>query len=159
MDESGVNLAMTRRLGRAPRGERVGGTLPQNYGANLTMMAARSRRGLGATVTMEGATDTDAFQAYVEQLLGPTLRPGDMVVLGNVSAHTIARVRDALESRAARVVDLPPASPGLSPSAQGRSKVKTSLRTAQARTREALEAGTQQALTTITTADARRGFT
>src|SRR5918997_532044 len=60
MDESGVNLAMTRRFGRAPRGERVGGTLPQNYGANLTMMAARSRRGLGATVTMEGATDTDA---------------------------------------------------------------------------------------------------
>lgn len=158
-DESGVNIAMTRRFGRAPRGERVVGTVPQNYGANLTMLAALSLHGIDATMTLEGATATEVFQAYVEQILGPTLRPGDMVVLDNLSAHKIARIRDAMESRGAQVIYLPPYSPDLSPIEQGWSKIKTFLRTAQARTREALEAGIQQALTTITPADARSWFT
>ena len=159
IDESGVNIAMTRRVGRAPRGERVVGTGPQNYGANLTMIAALSLHGIDATMTIEGAADTDVFQAYGEQILGPTLRPGDIVVLDNLSAHKIARIRDAMESRGARVIYLPPYSPDLSPIEQGWSKIKTFLRTAHARTREALEAGIQQALTTITTADARSWFT
>ena len=74
VDESGVNLAMTRRFGRAPRGERVIGAVPQNYGANLTLIAALSLHGIEAVMTIEGATDAEVFHAYAEQVLGPTLR-------------------------------------------------------------------------------------
>jgi DDE superfamily endonuclease len=87
VDESGVNLAMTRRFGRAPRGERVIGAVPQNYGANLTMIAALGLHGIEAVMTIEGATDAEVFHAYTEQVLSPTLRPGDIVVLDHLSAH------------------------------------------------------------------------
>jgi transposase len=150
---------MTRRFGRAPRGERVVGTVPQHSGANLTMIAALSLHGIDATMTIEGATDTDVFQAYVEQILGPTLRPGDIVVLDNLRAHKVARIREAIESRGAQLIYLPPYSPDLAPIEQCWSKIKTFLRTAQARTRQALEAAIQQALTTITAEDARSWFT
>jgi hypothetical protein len=84
---------MTRRFGRAPRGERVIGAVPQNYGANLTMIAALSLHGIEAVMTIEGATDAEVFQVYTEQVLGPTLHPGDIVVLDNLSAHKLAPIR------------------------------------------------------------------
>jgi transposase len=159
VDESGVNLAMTRRFGRAPRGERVIGAVPQNYGANLTIIAALSLHGIEAVMMIEGATDAEVFHAYAEQVLGPTLRPGDIVVLDNLSAHKIAPIREAIEGRGARLFYLPPYSPDLAPIEQAWSKIKTFLRAAQARTREALERAIQQALTTITPADAHAWFT
>jgi hypothetical protein len=76
LDESGVNLAMTRRYGRAPRGERVVGTVPQNYGANVTMLAALGSHGVEAVMTIDGATDAEVFRVDVAQVLRPTLRPG-----------------------------------------------------------------------------------
>jgi transposase len=154
IDESGVNLAMTRRFGRAPRGERVIGAVPQNYGANLTMMAALSLHGIEAVMTIEGATDAEVLHAYTEQVLGPTLRPGDIVVLANLSAHKMAAIREVIEERGARLLYLPPYSPDLAPIEQAWSKLKTFLRAAKARTREALEMAIQQALTTINAADA-----
>ena len=159
LDESGITLAMTRRFGRAPRGERVVGTVPQNDGAHLTMIAALSRHGIDATMTREGATDTDVLQADVEHILGPTLRSGDIVVLDNWRAHKVARIREAIESRGAQLIDWPPYSPDLAPLEPWWSQIKTFLRTAQARTRQALEAAIQQALTTITAAEARSWFT
>jgi transposase len=159
VDESGVNLAMTRRFGRAPRGERVIGTVPPNYGANLTMIAALSLQGIEAVMSIEGATDAEVFHAYAEQVLGPTLRPGDIVVLDNLSAHKIATIRTIIEGRSARLFYLPPYSPDLAPIERAWSKIKTSLRAAKARTREALELAIQQALTTITAADAHGWFT
>ena len=72
IDESGINLAMTRAYGRGPRGERVVGAVPHNYGPNVTMMAALSRHGVEAVMTIDGATDADVFRAYVEQVLCPT---------------------------------------------------------------------------------------
>jgi transposase len=158
IDESGVNLAMTRRFGRAPRGERVIGAVPQNYGANLTMIAALSLHGIEAVMTIEGATDAEVFHAYTEQVLGPTLRPGDIVVLDNLSAHKMAAIREVIEERGARLLYLPPYSPDLAPIEQAWSKLKTFLRAAKARTREALEMAIQQALTTITAADAHGWF-
>jgi transposase len=159
VDESGVNVAMTRRFGRAPRGERVIGTVPQNYGTNLTMMAALSLHGIDAVMTIEGATDAEVFHAYAEQVLGPTLRPGDIVVLDNLSAHKIATIRTVIEGRGARLFYLPPYSPDLAPIERAWSKIKTYLRAAKARSREALELAIQQALTTITAADAHGWFT
>ena len=83
VDESGINLAMTRRYGRAPRGQRVSDRVPADPGVNVTMIGALSLRGPTALMTIAGATTGEVFLAYVEQVLGPTLRPGDMVVMDN----------------------------------------------------------------------------
>ena len=115
IDESGVNLAMTRLYGRAPRGERVVGTVPQNYGANVTMLAALGSHGVEAVMTIDGATDAEVFRVYVEQVLRPTLRPGDIVIMDNLRAHKAAGICEAIEQAGAQVVYLPPYSPDLSP--------------------------------------------
>ena len=158
VDESGVNLAMTRLYGRAPTGERVIGSVPQNYGPNVTMLGALGVHGLHAVMTVDGATDTDVFRTYVKQVLGPTLRPGDTVVMDNLRAHKAVGVQQALARRGARLLYLPPYSPDLSPIEPCWSKVKTALRTAKARTREALDRAITGALATITDADAQGWF-
>jgi hypothetical protein len=86
---------MTRQYGRAPRGERVVGAVPQNYGANVTMLAALSLQGVGAVMTVDGATDAAVFHAYVEHVLCPTLVPGDVVIMDNLRAHKVAGIRVA----------------------------------------------------------------
>lgn len=149
---------MTRRYGRAPRGERVVGTVPQNYGAKVTILAALGSQGVEAVMTIEGASDAAVFQAYVAQVLRPTLRPGDIVIMDNLRAHKVAGIREALEQTGAQWLYLPPYSPDLSPIEPCWSKLKTALRTAQARTREALEQAIAQALATITVSDAHNWF-
>jgi transposase len=158
IDESGVNMAMTRLYGRAPRGTRVIDSVPYNYGPNLTMVGALGLHGLEAVMTVEGATDADVFLAYVEHVLAPTLRPGDIVVMDNLRAHKVTGVQPMIEGRGARLLYLPPYSPDLSPIEQAWSKLKHYLRTAKARTREALEAAITQALSLITAADAHGWF-
>ena len=158
MDESGMNLAMTRLFGRASRGERVVDTVPQNYGPNVTMIGALSLQGLDAVMTVDGAMDGDVFQAYVEQVLGPTLGAGDIVIMDNLGAHKVAGIREAIEHRGAQVVYLPPYSPDLSPIELCWSKVKTALRKAKARTREALERALAQVWATVTAVDAQHWF-
>jgi transposase len=149
---------MTRRYGRAPQGERVIGAVPQNYGANVTMLAALGSRGIEAVMTIDGATDAEVFQAYVEQVLRPTLRPGDIAIMDNLRAHKVAGIREAVEQAGAQLLYLPPYSPDLSPIEPCWSKLKTALRTAKARTREALEQAITQALATITVSDAHNWF-
>src|SRR2546423_203880 len=90
IDESGVNISMTRLYGRAPRGERAVGSAPQNYGENVTMLGSLSASGLEALMTVNGATDSLVFRAYVSEVLAPTLREGDIVVMDNLSAHKAA---------------------------------------------------------------------
>jgi transposase len=158
IDESGVNLAMTRRYGRAPRGERVVGAVPQNYGANVTMLAALSWQGVEAVMTIDGATDAEVFRAYVEHVLCPTLVPGDIVVMDNLRAHKVAGIREHIEAHGAQLIYLPPYSPDLSPIEPCWSKLKTLLRAAQARTREALDAAIEHVLAAVTPADARGWF-
>jgi transposase len=149
---------MTRRYGRAPKGERVIGAVPQNYGANVTMLAALGSRGIEAVMTIDGATDAEVFRVYVEQVLRPTLHPGDIVIMDNLRAHKVAGIRAAVEQAGARLLYLPPYSPDLAPIEPCWSKLKTALRTAKARTREALEQAITQALATITVSDARHWF-
>jgi transposase len=158
VDESGVNLAMTRRYGRAPRGIRVIGSVPQNYGSNVTMLGTLGAQGLQAVMTVEGATDAEVFRAYVKRVLGPTLRPGDIIVMDNLRAHKAVGVQQALARRGARLLYLPPYSPDLSPIEPCWSKVKTALRKAEARVRDALDTAITRALSTITVTDAHSWF-
>jgi transposase len=136
----------------------VVGAVPQNYGANVTMLAALSRQGVGAVMTVDGATDAAVFHAYVEHVLGPTLVPGDVVIMDNLRAHKVAGIRERIEACGARLIYLPPYSPDLSPIEPCWSKLKALLRTAQARTREALDAAIQQVLAAVTASDARGWF-
>jgi transposase len=149
---------MTRLYGRAPKGERVIGAVPRNFGANVTMLAALGSQGVEAVMTIDGATDAEVFRVYVEQVLRPTLRPGDIVIMDNLRAHKATGIREAIEQAGARLQYLPPYSPDLSPIERCWSKLKTALRTAKARSREALERAIAQALATITTADAQSWF-
>lgn len=153
-----MNLALTRLYGRAPPGERVIGTVPQNYGQNVTILGAVGVQGVQAVMTVEGATDAEVFRTYVKRVLGPTLAPGDIIVLDNLSAHKARGVQQALARRRVRLLFLPPYSPDLSPMELCVSKLKTALRAAKARTREALETAIRQALETVTAADALNWF-
>jgi transposase len=150
---------MTRLYGRAPRGHRVVGSIPKNWGHNVTLLAALSTTGVEATMTIEGATDTDVFCAYLSEVLSPTLRTGDIVVMDNLSAHKAQRVRELIEARGARLVYLPPYSPDFNPIERCWSKIKTALRAAKARTSERLNEAIKQAFETVTEADARAWFT
>jgi transposase len=158
IDESGINLAMTRLYGRAPRGERALGSAPQNYGQNVTILGALSCTGLEAVMTIEGAADSDVFRAYLCEVLCPTLRVGDIVIADNLSAHKAAGVQEAIAATGARLLYLPPYSPDLNPIERCWAKIKTCLRAAKARTREALDAAVVHALATITESDARAWF-
>lgn len=159
IDESGMNLGLTRRYGRAAPGIRVEDAVPFNPGPNVSVIGALSCQGIGAVMSIEGAVDGPAFLAYVRQVLAPTLVEGEVVVMDNLSAHKVAGVREAIEAKGAKVLYLSPYSPDFSPIEQGWSKIKTALRAAKARTREALEDALAAALATITPFDARNWFT
>jgi transposase len=122
------------------------------------MLASLGRGGLDARMTVEGATDGEGFKVYVEQVLGPTLRRGDLVVMANLRAHKVSGVRAAREGRGATLLYLPPYSPDLSPIELCWSKIKTLLRQAAARTREALEAALKQAISMVSKSDALAWF-
>jgi len=158
VDEAGVNLAMTRLYGRAPPGERVIGSVPPNYGENITLLGAIGLQGVQAVMTVNGATDADVFRPDVKRVLGPTLAPGDIVVLDNLSAHKATGIQQALARRRVRRLFLPPYSPDLSPMELCLSKLKTALRAAKARTREAIDTAVQKAIETVTATDARNWF-
>ncbi len=158
LDEAGSNLAMTRLYGRATPGERVVESVPQNYGENVSMLAAISLAGVSAPMTIAGAVDGLVFLEYVKQVLCPTLAAGDVVVMDNLSAHKIKGVREAIEECGARLVYLPPYSPDLNPIEKCWSKIKTYLRKAKARTYETLTAALKEALLTITATDIKGWF-
>jgi len=159
LDESAVNTAMTPTHGRAPVGERVVDSAPRNYGEQTSIVGALSfGRGLLAVMTLTGAVDTLAFDAYLARVLGPRLRRGDVVVLDNLNVHKASQVEQVAAQRGARVIWLPPYSPDFSPIEQCWSKIKTLLRAAKARTREELEKALAQAIKLITRGDIRGWF-
>ncbi len=158
VDESGVNLAMTRLYGRAPKGLRAVGAVPRNYGQQVTLLGAMSLAGIGAVMTVEGATDAEVFRAYVKHVLGPTLVPGDIVLLDNLGVHKVSGIQQMLARRRIRLRYLPPYSPDMAPIESCWSKLKTHLRTVQARARDTLDAAIAQALATVTPADAHGWF-
>ncbi len=115
VDETGSNLNLTRRYGRAPRGERAPGAVPRNTPPNTTLIAAMTTAGMGTAMVLDGATDTLACDVYVEHFLAPTLCAGQSVVMDNLSAHKSTRVRSLIEARGCLLGYLPSYSPDLSP--------------------------------------------
>jgi transposase len=158
LDECGSNIALTPVYARAPKGERARGSVPRNRGKNTTLIAALSLEGMGAAMILEGSANATAFEVYVEQVLAPTLQAGQIVIMDNLQAHKSARVRLAIETKGCQLLFLPRYSPDLSPIEEAFSKLKTALRRAGARTREALEEAIAQALLTITAQDAQGWF-
>jgi len=149
---------MTRRYGRAPKGERAVGSVPGNHGPNITIVGTLGLEGMAAVASLEGAVNGVIFRKFVEETLGPTLVAGDVVVMDNLPAHKVKGIAEAIQGRGAQLVYLPPYSPDLSPIELCWSKVKTYLRQAKARSQEGLEAALEQALETVTSFDAQGWF-
>jgi transposase len=158
VDESGSNLALTLRYGWALRGERAWGQAPTNRGKNTTLFAAMTHEGLLASMMVEGAANTEAFLTYLDELLCPALRPGQVVLMDNLQVHKAEAVRQRFEACGCRLVFLPRYSPDFNPIEGAFSKLKTFLRRVQARTREALEVAIGAGLQTISAQDARGWF-
>jgi transposase len=158
VDESGANLAMTPRSGRAPRGERVIGTVPRNHGKNTTLVAALTLAGITTAMTVEGAMDRLAFEACVAQILVPSLHPGQGVIWDNLRVHKSETAQRLIAAAGCHLLWLPPSSPDVTPIEQAFSTLKTALRRTEARTRQELDAAITTGLATITATDARGWF-
>lgn len=158
VDEMGSHTSLTPRYGWAPRGERAATQVPRNHGKNTTLVAALSWAGVQAPWALEGAIDADAFTLYVREVLVPTLRPGQVVIMDNLSVHSAAAIEPLLATVGCRLRFLPAYSPDLTPIEQAFSKLKTFLRRAGARTCAALLDALAAALATITPQDAHGWF-
>ncbi len=158
VDESGATTELTRRYGRAPGGERVREATPAGHWSTLTLLGAMSREGMLASMTVESPTDGDVFLAYLDQVLCPVLRPGQVVVMDNLAAHKVSGVRERIAAVGAELLYLPPYSPDFNPIEQAWSKLKQHLRSAKSRTVEVLEEAVAQALQTITALNAAAWF-
>lgn len=139
VDESGLNLGMTRRYGRSLRGERLSDSCPKNRGQNISLIGALSLDGLIATMSLPGSVNTDVFVTYVQEILAPQLWVGALVIMDNLSVHHAQSIQDVIEAVGAHVIFLPPYSPDLSPIELCWSKLKQCLRAAKARTHQALD--------------------
>jgi transposase len=138
IDETGTSTNMDRRYGRSPEGERLEGKVPHGHWKVTTLVAALTMYGIQAAMTVDGALNGDLFVAYVEQVLVPTLKAGDVVILDNLSSHKRAEAKQRIEACGASLVFLPAYSPDLNPIEMAFSKLKAILRKAKERTVEGL---------------------
>ena len=155
LDETSTHTSLTRRYARAPRGVRAYGHVPRNHGHNITLLAALIPTGIGPSMTITGSIDSAAFAAYVQRFLVPSLHPGQVVILDNLSAHKSAVARQAIEAAGCELRFLPAYSPDFNPIELAFAKFKASLRAAAARDPATLQVATAQAIDGITPADAR----
>jgi len=158
LDESGVTTEMTRRYGWAPPPDRVSEAVPAGHWRTLTVLAALTLEGMLASMTIESPTDGDVFLAFVEQVLGPRLQPGHIVILDNLGAHKVEGVRRLIEGRGAQLLYLPPYSPDFNPIEQAWSKLKQLLRGVKARVLDQLEPAIAQTIAAITPQNAQAFF-
>jgi transposase len=149
---------MTRRFARSVRGARVCEGTPEGNWKILTILGAMSLRGMMAMMTVEAATDAEIFLTYLDEVLCPQLRPGDVVVMDNLSSHKVDGVRKRIEACKAELLYLPPYSPDLNPIEKAWAKLKQLLRSAKARSREALDQALTQRLPEITQENAQAWF-
>lgn len=149
---------MTRLRGRSPRGQRLRCAAPQGHWRTTTILGAVRVDGTTACMAIEGATDTEVFRAYVSEVLVPALRPGDLVIMDNLTPHKNQQTLALIETAGARAVFLPAYSPDLNPIEMMWSKVKAALRAAQARTHDSLMGALALALDSISASDTRNWF-
>ena len=159
VDECSTNTSLSPIYGWSRRGRRVRFEAPRNWGANVvTLLSSMSSEGMGPSLAVEGATTKAVFEAYAGRVLPPSLSPGQILVMDNLSAHKGEGVKELIESRGCELLYLPPYSPDLNLIEEAFAKLKASLRKAGARTREALLEATGRALDTVTASDARGFF-
>ena len=158
LDECGSNIALTPLYARAPKGLRAYGSAPRNRGKNTTLIAALTFEGMGESMIIEGAANAVAFERYIEEILAPSLTAGQIVIMDNLAAHKGKKVEQLIQSKGCQLLFLPAYSPDFSPIEETFSKLKTYLRRAGARTREALQEAICQALLTISAQDAQGWF-
>lgn len=150
IDETGASTKMARLWGRAPRGERCRAPVPHGHWKTTTFVGGLRLGGMTAPMVLDGAMNGPAFVAYVEQVLAPTLRPGDVVVMDNLPAHKLVAAREAIERAGAELHFLPPYSPDFNPIEMAFSKLKAFLKKVAARTKDALWEAIRQGIDAIT---------
>jgi transposase len=159
IDETGASTKMARMRGRAKRGERCRAPIPHGHWKTTTFTGALRLGGMTAPMVLDGPMNGDAFRVYIEQVLVPTLVPGDVVIMDNLPAHRATCIREAIETAGARLRYLPPYSPDFNPIENAFSKLKALLRKAAARTIRSLWDAIRDALPQITPAECANYFT
>jgi len=158
LDETATPTSLTRLRARAPRGERAIGTVPRRRWQSVTLLASITTTGMGPAMVLDGAINREAFEAFVEQSLLPTLLPGQIVILDNLAVHKSPRARAVIEGAGCQLHFLPSYSPDFNPIELAFSKLKQQLRKKAERTFAGLVAATAPVLDTVTAADARGFF-
>jgi transposase len=158
VDEMGTNTSLSPIYAWAPKGRRAHWSVPRNRGANTTVLSSMSVEGMGPSLSVEGSTTSVVFEAYVQQVLAPSLRRGQVVVMDNLSAHKGKRVKELIEERGCELIYLPSYSPDLNPIEEAFSKIKKLVRKAEARTKEALIEAIGSALSAVSSRDAHSFF-
>jgi transposase len=158
VDECGANISLSPLYAWSRRGARAHCKAPRNWGKNLTLLSSMSLCGMGPSLAVEGSTTGEVFEAYLEQMLAPTLSSGQVVVMDNLSAHKGGRVRQMIERRGCELLYLPPYSPDYNPIEEAFAKLKGRLRAATTRSREALIEAMGVALEAISAEDAHGFF-
>lgn len=158
IDETWAKTNMTRLRGRAPAGERLLAKIPFGHWKTTTLIAALDSNGVRCSTVVDGAVNGDVFESFVAQVLLPQLKPGDVVILDNLSSHRRASARELIESAGAQLLFLPPYSPDLNPIEMVFAKIKQLLRSLSSRTREALWQTMQSVLDQVSASDAANCF-
>jgi transposase len=158
VDEMGTNTSLSALYGWAKKGQRAHCSVPRNRGKNTTLLSSMSVDGMGPSLAVEGATNSEVFETYVERVLAPTLRKGQVVVMDNLSAHKGERIRELIEKRGCELLYLPPYSPDFNPIEEAFSKIKGLIRKAEARSRETLLGAIGVAISALSAKDARGFF-
>lgn len=155
VDESGSRIGMIPLYGRAPHGSRVYDRVIRNYGKNVTLLASMTLKGMQAAMTLEGAVDEATFEAFIRDALLPTLQPGQIVIMDNLSSHKTDAVEQLIKQAGCQLLFLPAYSPDLSPIEEAFSKLKAFLRRCRCQTISELMEAIGQSLNNITATDAR----
>ena len=158
IDETAATTKMARLRGRAARGVRCRAAIPHGHWMTTTFTAGLRLDGISAPMLLEGPMDGDAFLAYIEQVLVPTLTIGDTVIMDNLPAHKVTGVREAIEAAGASIVYLPPYSPDFNPIEMAFSKFKAFMRATAARTLDGLWTAATQAIERFTPTDCANYF-
>jgi transposase len=158
VDECGTHISLAPIYGYAPRGERLRLWVPRNRSKNTTLLSSMTIEGMGPSLAVEGATTSRVFETYVEKVLLPSLREGQIVVMDNLGAHRPKRIRELIEQRGCELLYLPAYSPDYNPIEEAFAEIKNLLRKAAARTKEALVEAIGAALCAITAEDVRGFF-
>lgn len=149
---------MDREYGWSVKGQRTHGAKPASWGKNLTIIGALGVSGLQAVMTVTGPTTGEVFRTYIEKMVVPTLEPGQVVIMDNLSSHKVAGVKAAIEAAEAFLVYLPPYSPDMNPIEMCWSKLKNFLRARGARTIDELNIAIGAAMKTVTAEDCENWF-